>query len=616
MKRRPPFKRSCSSVLFGFAVALALFDGQMPVASIASPLPNPAVEARAARELLAVESKIAKPSSGRNSDWLLTSIATSLAQLGRVEAALKVVDEIREKDAIAVNGAPQTRAEILRLLMRRRCVFGKLDEAKALIPQIHNSTARADAWLTLARAYLRRGEMALATRALYSASPLVKQNIQATAYTAYLLSKSGDWDAAKRLFARAEKQLAPIKPLNMSRSKDDWTFNLRAQSERGALASYLFKTGLIDEAIRIKESAREGQNKDRFLPVYSSEQLARVNRFDDALRVAREERGYNGVASRVYLALIIDKRKQDRPRALQILVEAESEYRRLALESDEGKRSLDAGLKGFTMQVMIAVSISAVARELGQETQAQQWLTEGVKNLEPETEAIVQIYRAIFPLGMSEQESWVIPLGQLKQIDIEVQAQMPNLRDSRAAHDLCRILTQAYIKSGQPEAVRPYLVGLERATLAEKPTKNNINFYHRLIKLARDWREIGDEARAQSLLMKVDEIALPAGMTKYEIAREMIYNGFIEEGHTRLAKLPREHSYGVDFYRIAVWEAKYQPNIFPSRISQITHLETRIEELANFTNGLTASIYNTPQERELVLAVKGSRSSYGYGSPF
>ena len=573
--------------------------------------PNPAMEARTARELLAVESKIANPSSGRNSDWLRVSIATSLARLGRLESALKVVDEIGEKDASAGNGAPLTLAEILRLVVRRRCVFGKLNEAKALIPQIRNSTARADAWLTLARGYLRRGEMTLATRALYSASPLVKQNVKATAYTAYLLSKSGDWDGAKRLFARAEKQLTPMKPLSMSKSKDDWTFNLPAQSEGGELANYLFKVGLIDEAIRIKESAREGQDKDRFLPVYSVQDLASVGRFDDALRVAREEGGYRGISSRIYLALMIDKRKKDREGALQLLTEAETEYRRFSLESKGEAQPLDEELKGFTGPVMMSALIAYLARELGQQERSQQWLEDTVKGLEPQIEAIVRIYTAILPVGIAEQENWAISLDRLKQIDAEVQAQMPNVRNSRVAYDLCRVLTQAYIKSGQPEAVRPYLVGLERATLAEKPTKNNINFYHRLIKLARDWRETGDEARAQSLLLKVDEIELPAGVTKYDIARAMIYNGFIEEGHARLAKLPREHSHGMDFHRIAVWEAKYRPNIFPSRIAQITRLETRIEELTNFTNGLTESIYDTPQERELVLAVKGSRFSYG-----
>src|SRR5690606_36600898 len=116
-----------------------------------------------------------------------------------------------------------------------------------------------------------------------------------------------------------------FKAFKSVKSEDEpWHHNLGARSERSFLVRSLFKSGLVDEAIKAQEASRMGQKRDSFISGISSEELTKINRFDDALRLARKDGDTRGITSRVYLATMLDRRKKDREGALNVLAEAET----------------------------------------------------------------------------------------------------------------------------------------------------------------------------------------------------------------------------------------------------------------------------------------------------
>lgn len=599
-------KQPHQRVIAGLAVSLATLSGILPAAADA--FPDPAVEARTARELMAVESKIPKPSLNRNTDQSLANIATSLARLGRLEAALQVAGWLDASDDYSQYGAPQVRVEVLRLVVRRRCVYGKVEEARQLIPAITVAELRADALLALSRAYLRRGEHEKARRTLYQVSPLVDRNIQAISYTAYLLSKTGDLEGAKRLFARAQTQLTPFTPLKKPEN-EPW-HDLKARNERSALVRSLFKAGLVDEAIRTQEASRIGQKRGSFISGISSDELTRINRFNDALRLAREEDGLRGINSRIYLAAMLYQHKKDREGALAVLVEAEAEYRRFFNDSPDNGQQPGEERRDFGRRIFPLAFMAWVFRELGNEEKARLLQEEAVQDVPPETEALATFYLAFIPFAMRYERNSIIPLNALKQVDAEAKILLPQLKDVRLGYDLYQWLVQGYTKVGQTEAARAYFSILEQLAFAAIAQGSDINSYNSVFEVTRLWRQTGNEAQVQRLLQKVDQTPLPREVTRRDVARAMIYNGFIEEGRNRWEALPKSNADKSYSPEIGYWEAKYQPHIFPSRIAKITNLQVRTRELVAFTNGLTTPLYETPQEREFVLSRGGYSSAF------
>lgn len=96
---------------------------------------------------------------------------------------------------------------MLRLSVRRSTILGDVKRAVSLIPQIKNNNAKADALLTVARAYLRNHDYDAAQKVLFQVTPLVPKNFHALFYTASLFAKSGNYAVSKRLFDRAKTMM-------------------------------------------------------------------------------------------------------------------------------------------------------------------------------------------------------------------------------------------------------------------------------------------------------------------------------------------------------------------------------------------------------------------------
>jgi tetratricopeptide (TPR) repeat protein len=604
-----PFSFRTLSVLTG---GLMLFAG--PVNS-SSAFPNPKVEAHIVRELLAVESKISQSKQIGDVDERLAYIATSLARLGRLEASLRVAGNVDRSQY----EEQYTRAEVLRLVVRRRCMFGKVEEARRLIPAIAVSDSRTDALLALSRAYIRRGEHEAARQALYQVSNLLvekpmpdsrlqlsDQKIRAMSYTASLLAKTGDLYGAKRLFARAEQQLKLLISTQPSKPGDVTRVGMRGQDERTVLSRYMFNAGLIDEAIRIEETIGEGLTEAPYSRFLSAEQLARANRFDDALRVARAYEGYRGVMSRGFLATLISKRKKDHERATKVLDETLNDCRRLGTTLEESNKPIEEAVGGVTVQQMAIVILSEGYREVGQEERAQQLFEEAIKGMERKGEAFLRIYTAMLDLAYAGEEKKPIPLVRLREIDALVKAQLPFLDSSQQTHGIINWLAREFIQRKQLDIASTYLDRMEQATFP----LNNTSQAFSAMDLVNNWRKAGNEQRAQTVLQKIYRMPLKTAENRQDLAQIMFSFGFLEEGRRVLGNLPLRRRHYFQAQAIGCWEAKHQPHIFPARITKIADHRARLNELLSFTNGLTIPIYETPEEREFVLSRGGYSSSF------
>jgi hypothetical protein len=247
-------------------------------------------------------------------------------------------------------------------------------------------------------------------------------------------------------------------------------------------------------------------------------------------------------------------------------------------------------------------------RELGDEAAAQKWLEQAVRGLSPQEAAFSRVYLAVLPLVTAQFADRKVSPTQLTAINAEVTPQLPLLAKSRETLEILRWLVGAQVKAKQMNATSTRI--LERVAFESLAGATDSNDFNAALQIAQLWRQAGDEARAQSLLQAVYATPNSPKVTRQARAQAFIAMGFVDEGRAKLATLPPS-ARGVQYLPSpAYWAAKYFPGTFPAWIPQIKAPEQHLQALSEFAKGLTDPIFESPQERELVLSQGGSSSSF------
>jgi hypothetical protein len=483
-------------------------------------------------------------------------------------------------------------------------MLGKTTSAASLINSIKVPTLRADALLALARAHLRRGDFLAAKDTLFQVSPLVHKRSQATVYTAYLLARSGERVAAKRVFERAQEQLPPLsKPIPGPNARDA-EHRVRfseADHQRRYYESYLLKAGFVDEWLAFTASERP------FLGTTVLETLFKHKRFGVVAQLARTDKPQLKIGNLVVVALALAEQGNDQAGALRLLAEAEELYRTLPpprIAPDIGDE-ISAGDRSYTM-VLLAYG----HRRLGHEAAAQEWVQQAVTGQTPHQTAFLRTILASLPLHIARTRDITIAPAQLQQIDMEVAPQLPLLSESEQSYHILETLIQAQITAKQFEAAQNNLHLLQRFALNLLHNTEDSSGHNRALQVAKFWRQSGDEAQVQTLLKAIDEAPRPKDVTKSSVARLLIYNGFIEEGRARLATVSPSRSDKQHLPTLAYYEGKFRPLTFPEWIMKIKEPRERLPMLAGLSRALSDPVFEHPEERELVLSPDGYSASY------
>ena len=579
------------------ALAAVVLCGGLRHASAEAPLlPNPAVEARAASELWKLKTPL-RTGTGEGSLYPdLATLATSLARLGRLESALQTAGEMRIKDEDVSNGAPQTRAEVLRLVIRRRCMVGNIEGAKQLIPLVKDHRCRADALLALARANLRRGELEAARQSLSRVSPIASKNIRAMAYTAYLLTRCGERAAAKRLFARATALLPPLRPKGEPSDPSRWG----EEFERDYVRRYLLKAGFVDEWLGFKGV------EPPFLSTDLLASLSNLGRFDILISLARNGQPESRIGNYAAIAALLFEKTGRRQEALQLLQEAEALYKQLGpevaptAEPPTQVRILDSIEFHDAFSAMIAYT----HRALGDEVESQKWI-EGHGQKSPARIARLQAMVAIYPL-LDAWGSRVAPtLAEVELAHKRIVPHLSRLRDGKNNYRILYRLVDAQIKAKQYEAAQVYLPTLESLALDAMRAGKEFEEWGDMVKIAQMWRQTGNELRAQTVLKMLEAKFRSKPKTLGFYAYQLITSGFLKEGKAIFASLLPVSRVPKYYPAAARWEAHFHPDVFPEPMAKITNASVRAYALKEFVQGLTAPIYENREESEIVMSANG-----------
>jgi hypothetical protein len=120
----------------------------------------------------------------------------------------------------------------------------------------------------------------------------------------------------------------------------------------------------------------------------------------------------------------------------------------------------------------------------------------------------------------------------------EIVPQLALLNDPKEGYHLVRWLVEAQIEAGQFHAARAILPALEKLALASLSGAKDMEGFSAAMQVAKQWRQIGDEAHAQTLLKTIYEAPRIPKESKPDRAYLFVWNGFLEEGRARLAQLP------------------------------------------------------------------------------
>jgi len=594
MKRKSTFAVASLILLSLFIIAPHAFAKEVTA-------PNPAVEAAAAKALLDAEAQLKimshdnspkTPSLEMMNDdfWML---AMSLALLGRTESALQATNWMTI-DGDVTNGKSFTRSEILRLSVRRSALLNNVPHAENLAAQMKNPNAKADALLTLARAYLRKFDYPAAQKVLFQVTPLVPKNFNALLYTAYLFSQSGNIAVSKRLFDRAEQMLTPWPKETPTNGNN---IGPHAFDEYRSLGDYLFKAGLVDEWQRFRKKA---PHTHPFLDVTTMDRLLQLNQIDLAIEAARDTFPKNFPAEKVGalvgIALQISHKYPDK--ALSLLDEAGADLNALSQPLKD--------VNGDT-----SVFLATGYHSLGKETKAQEWLQAGIKDATPRIAAQWKLEYLLFPLFISvniEKKS-TFPPDQLLQINNEVKSLLPSLGNDDNTQNMLRQLIAAQIKAGQIGQARGNIEFLEKAAkqqlVSGKPDTSSLG---NAFSTAELWKKIGDQKRCDALLQTI--LNAPREIrtfSKTDRINEIIRWGFVDEGLRLFSSLPvaEQKSPASLLPDLPYAMARAHPDQFPDAMLKQMDPLAKCGFLNEFVRGLTSDIFRAPEGGAFVLYTNG-----------
>lgn len=468
--------------------------------------PDSKLETQAARVLWNLNLKLrkAKPSNPITPDELSSypfrRVALSLARLGRVETALRVVDWKPLPDM------SYARNEVLRLAVRRSAKLGKIEQAKSLLPQINNHYAKADALLVLAKAYLREHDYANAQKVLFEVTPQVPDNYQVLLYTAVLFAKNQNIAVSKRLFERAKKMIPSDEEYkNRKHNKPGLTpFNQRAR-----FGYSLLQARFVGQWLKYRTS--EGDQ-----PTFPSNRevslLLERNNAGTLLEAVQRitPRPFNvnfmiNVAERVA--------SKEPERSLAILDKASAFW----IKQAKVKSAAESQQKhfGLILTATIKYKFAQAYAKLGKKEISQEWMQRLTERPKQGGHKFDEFYYRLLPIVVFAEDKSTFPPQQLMEINKSIQpflSSLPSKFESEGfqkyiINSLVQQLIKMQIAAGQRDQARENIEFLE--TYLRKfhsADMSAADLFHKSLDIAALWKSVGDQKKCEALL----EFALDA----------------------------------------------------------------------------------------------------------
>ncbi len=604
------------------SLALCSSSARAQTPAIASvPLAGQRLEAQTARELAMVAPLVSKPGASDASDSQRT-LALAFARLGRVEAGLRAASAMEPQKTGVSNGASQTRDEVRRLSARRSAVLGHIKAARTLALEIKDHRLRADALFSVARAQTRTGDIAGTRQTLFQTLALVPQDVRAQLAIAVELSHAKQQDAAKRLLARVEHSLPPLK----KNQYGQYSLSEGALHDWGALGQAYVRAGMWDDAERLNRVVA---------PIDSqlSEALLDAGRFDLALQRAQsrpartldERVGQLWALSGVAQALV-----RVRPAGAALLVRSlRQEMKTLPLEyKREPNTFYQMPPEGFynTQRAYLIIGLAALLREMGDEAGAQALFQPLVADQPPEQAASSRFALALAPLEM-EWRSSLTPV-RLSRAEIErITTEVEPLLNSPEPHSRALLfippLVDAAIEAGARDEARQLLLSLEPLALEEENDRGNPDVLNLALKLAQKWQKLGNASHVQELLVRLWDSPTARSVAPRARAEKFIVAGFTSEGEARRSELGIAPNAPVlveslDYQKVpqgGVSPAFYagianDALAMPLWIEEQSDPQKRLAALAAFTTGLSERLFNSRDEREFAFSSNSEGTSF------
>jgi tetratricopeptide (TPR) repeat protein len=502
--------------------------------------PDPAVEAKAAQVLWNLNMKLRKarprnhPSKPDEIDpYLFRRVALSLARLGRVQTALRV---------LAWKPLPDmsyARNDVLRLAVRRSAVLGKVEQAQSFIPQIDNHNAKADAFLALALAYLQKQDYAAAQKVLFKVTPQVPDNYKALLYTAVLFAKSQDMAVSRRLFARAKKMIPTEKEYKKNKSpKPGLTpFNQRARFGYSLLAA-----GFIDEWLQYRTSGEDQLTfpSDREIPL-----LLQQNNMGTLVSVVHHMKPntYN-VPFAITAATCLASNYPHQ--ALAILNEASAVWLKnnQALQgTTDSTQTSPEGVFAFFSTEPINFMFADAYEKLGEKQLSQQWkqrINTAQQNKQPLAQFLYHLLPIIVYNDSQPINKTTFPPAQLNQINNDIQPYLPALQDKFKAvgmqrytiETLMQTLIKMQLDTDQKAQAQTNIIFLDIFLRKSRTSgMSDADLFVRALNIAELWKMAGDQTQCDGLLKYAFDATKKTsrGIKLFNLST-LIQKGFINVG--------------------------------------------------------------------------------------
>ena len=503
--------------------------------------PDPAVEAKAAQVLWNLNMKLRKarplnhPLKPDEIDpYLFRRVALSLARLGRIQTALRV---------LAWKPLPDmsyARNEVLRLAVRRSAVLGKVEQAQSFIPQIDNHNAKADAFLALALAYLQKQDYAAAQKVLFKVTPQVPNNYQALLYTAVLFAQSQDMAVSRRLFARAKKMIPTEEEYKKSKfQKPGLTpFNQRARFGYSLLAA-----GFIDQWLQYRTSGDDQLTfpSDREIPL-----LLQQNNMQTLVSVVHHMKPntYN-VPFAITAATCLASNYPHQ--ALAILNEASASWLKNNQELQNKTNSTQMspeGIFAFFSTEPINFMFADAYEKLGEKQLSQQWKQRINTATQQDKQPLAQFLYHLLPIivynDSEPTNKSTFPPAQLTQINNAIQPYLPALQDKFKAvgmqrytiEMLMRTLIKMQLDAGQKAQAQTNIIFLDIFLRKSRASgMSDADLFIRALNIAELWKMAGDQTQCDGVLKYAFDATkkISRGMKLFNLST-LIQKGFINVG--------------------------------------------------------------------------------------
>lgn len=541
--------------------------------------PNSAVEAAAAKALMNAGIKLSKSPSREEYNNSFNDIAIALARLGRTETALKAAQWMTP------GNAAQTQNEVLRLSVRRSAILGDVTRAAGLIPQINNNNAKADALLTVARAYLRRNDYDAAQKVLFKVTPLVPGNFQALLYTASLFAKSGNIVVAKRLFDRARNMMIPIPDASEWGNEDKGVISRSdsAFSQIRTFNRYALHAGMVDEWQPLPErpwNIQYGLDED------SLAGLLELNEIDLAIKTAKQSSPDRIVVDLCLIAYYISAKYPDRAYSLLNQASSAVPLALALLEKISDEDSLPESKQYLDMY------LASGYHQLDKEEEYQKWEQQLMQDTPPNKRPLIQLHSAIFPLYVRTRSTF--PPDKLLEMNDKIQPYLRELHDKEDVFVPMQFLIHAQIAAGQLPQARGNIEFLDNFARAKIVSAKDPSGFGKAFTVAEMWKRVGNDKNCHLILQTI--FNAPQKITSYsKIDRvgDFIMRGFVDEGLRFFYSLPVEGKKPPQslIRELPFSLAMAHPDRFPNELLKAKQPYTEARYVSNFVDGLTYNLF-------------------------